>query len=112
MVVTAPTICSAAPGDDTLLGGTGNDDELDGGTGADHLDGGDGRLDAVLYGSRTNTVSVNLQTGSGPSNASTNNGESGERDTIVNAEEARGGDGNDVLVGNDLDNNLLGFAST
>jgi hypothetical protein len=90
-------------GNDRLLGGEGNSDDLDGGSGADILDGGPGILDIVLYNSRSASVTVDLNS------TTATNGELGEGDRIVGGiENAFGGNGGDLLVGNAGDNNLIG----
>ena len=90
-------------GDDKLFGGDGDSDDLDGGPGADQLDGGPGKLDIVLYNTRSNPVFINL------SSTTADNGESGEGDRILTGvENAMGGEGSDILNGDDSDNNLIG----
>jgi Ca2+-binding RTX toxin-like protein len=109
-------------GNDKLQGGRGRDrlegstqsDQLDGGDGADTLDGGshadviDGGLadsggffseDIVLY-ERVSPVTVDLR------RIDASQGASDENDKILRVENARGGRGNDTLIGN-ADNNLL-----
>jgi Ca2+-binding RTX toxin-like protein len=92
------------PGNDILYGGPGNDrffaeptldgnDILRGGTGSDMAD----------YGARTNPLNLTL------GNGAADDGEAGEADDIVNdVEDARGGSGDDVLVGNSRNNTLIG----
>jgi Ca2+-binding RTX toxin-like protein len=90
-------------GDDKLLGGDGDSDDLDGGRGADQLDGGPGKLDIVLYNTRSDPVFVDL------SSTTADNGERDEGDRILTGvENAMGGAGGDILNGNDVDNNLIG----
>lgn len=88
-------------GADSLIGGTG-DDVLLGSNGADIMDGSPGDRDTLDYSSAANDVIVRLW----------NNSVSGDAiaagDTIRNFENAAGGDGNDVLIGNHLDNELSG----
>jgi Ca2+-binding RTX toxin-like protein len=100
-----------------LVGGSGNDtlngkstgsfpDQLEGGPGNDTLDGGpvgsildvlDGGADTdtVTYASRTAGVTIGLD------------GTKGE-DTIVNVENAKGGSGNDTILGTDGPNAIFG----
>jgi hypothetical protein len=83
---------------DALSGGSGNDhlegeggdDVLDGGSGADQLFGGPGN-DTVTYAGRSGAVDVQLANPTG-------DGEIGENDNVV-AENAIGGDGDDLLLG-------------
>ncbi len=88
-------------GADSLIGGTG-DDVLFGSDGADIMDGSPGDRDTLDYSLAANDVIVRLW----------NNSVSGDAiaagDTIRNFENAAGGDGNDVLIGNHLDNELSG----
>lgn len=86
-------------GDDFLLGGAGND-SLVGGVGNDLLDGGDG-LDTADYSAETAAVSVDLASGIA-------NGDGIGRDTLAGVENAIGGAGNDVLIGNAQVNRLEG----
>jgi Ca2+-binding RTX toxin-like protein len=99
-------------GNDTLLGG-GGDDEAYGGLGNDNFIGGSGPgddyydgeqgSDAVTFFSATQTVTVNLTTG-------TATGAEIGSDTLVNIENVYGGSGNDSLTGDDLANTLFGSA--
>ena len=92
-------------GDGTLSGGDGNDrlvggadsDLLDGGRGNDTLDGGPG-ADWLDYEDRTAPVAIDLATGHA--------GETGEDDTFVGMENARGGKGADTISGDDGPNIL------
>lgn len=94
-------------GDDKLFGGDGDSDDLDGGPGADQLDGGPGKLDIALYNTRSNPVVVDL------SSTTADNGERGEGDRILTGvENAMGGEGGDIIIGNDVDNNLIGRGGT
>ena len=79
-------------GNDTIHGGD-RDDILDGGAGRDYLDGGDGS-DTVLYTSNTTPVRVDLAAGtvSFP-------GKSWPAETIVSIENAQGGSGDDIFIG-------------
>lgn len=100
-------ILSGGLGDDYLNGGIGNDrlygqlgdDLMDGGKGNDQFMGGVG-VDTVTYAPRTNPVTVNLLTGRG--------GEAGETDLIYYVENIQGGAGNDLITGDDYDNQLNG----
>lgn len=102
---------SAGAGNDTLIGGAGTntlkgeagDDLFDQTTtlGNDTIQGGAG-TDTVSYALRTNDVTIVLD-------AASTSGESGETDTITNdVENAVGGDGDDTITGNGLDNLLQG----
>jgi hypothetical protein len=120
---------SGNAGDDNLTGYGGND-TLDGGPGANSLDDGAGNdvviggpqndtwnagpgtdtftpgagVDVVSYSGRTNGVTITLRGGA-------DDGEAGEGDDAgVEAEDATGGAGNDVIVGNDLGVRLHGQA--
>lgn len=86
-------------GDDELLGGDG-DDVLIGGEGDDVLDGGEGR-DSADFSQDTQGVAVDLEDGFAIGDAS------GE-DELISIERVVGGAGNDVIRGNDADNDLLG----
>ena len=87
-------------GDDELLGADG-DDMLIGGPGADALSGGGGRDQADYY---EHTEPLTLTIGDGA-----NDGAAGEGDDIRgDVEEVGGGDGADLIVGNDEPNGLAG----
>ncbi|MCP9481908.1 M10 family metallopeptidase C-terminal domain-containing protein [Shimia sp. CNT1-13L.2] len=86
-------------GDDTILGGDGND-LIGGGAGADSMDGGAGN-DTVSYASDTLDVFVDL-------NASLVAGGNATGDAISGFEHATTGSGNDILVGSNVGNNLIG----
>jgi hypothetical protein len=102
-------VLSGGDDQDTLSGGVG-DDDLDPGShfngiddvgdGSDTVDGGAGS-DTVEYLSRNHPVVADL---SGGSTATTNNGEAGEHDSLVNLENITGGDAGDTLIGNGADN--------
>src|SRR5262245_18618816 len=93
---------------DDLRGETGNDildgnygdDKLEGGEGFDQLFGGDG-IDTAVYASSAAGVTVNLTTGRG-------SGGEAEGDTLFSIENLKGSGHADTLIGNDLDNNIVG----
>ncbi|QPC41942.1 calcium-binding protein [Kaustia mangrovi] len=91
-------------GADVLRGGAG-DDILNGGAGADFIDGGTGtdtvRFDASFNGEDYVGVSVDLASGTG-------SGGEAEGDVIRNVENVRGTLEDDVLVGDEGDNELSG----
>jgi len=103
----ADTINGGA-GNDTILGGSGNDhilggsgnDTLDGGAGADDIDGGVG-FDLATYASSTAGVFVSLALGTGT-------GGFAQGDTLVNIDDVRGSDFNDILIGDVAANQLFG----
>lgn len=88
-------------GDDFLFGGAGND-TLVGGEGNDLLDGGEG-IDTVDYSAETDGVTVDLGTGKA-------HGDGIGSDSLIGIENAIGGAGDDVLIGNDQANRLEGGA--
>lgn len=90
-------------GNDSLLGGDGND-ILEGGNGQDTMNGGSGR-DTVIYTASTASVRVDLSVGQ-----ATFPGQNLPTETLVSIENAQGGSGNDVFVGNASDNNFYGNA--
>jgi Ca2+-binding RTX toxin-like protein len=87
-------------GNDTLTGDA-NANTLEGGGGNDKLDGGAG-VDTVTYAHATGSVSVNLLTGKVTGSAGT--------DTLSNIENAIGGAGNDMFIGNTVNNLFDGGA--
>ena len=88
-------------GADTLLGG-GDNDYLEGGAGADRIDGGEGSSDWASYWNSPTGVFVSLVTGRGF------NGDAAG-DTLVSIENISGSArGDDLLIGNDERNVLLG----
>ena len=97
----------SGPLDEELYGGAGNDvleggegsDRLSGDAGTDRMDGGPGAFDSVEYGNRRTGVRVDLPGGTA--------GMPGEADTIANVEAAITGSGDDVLIGDDSDNELI-----
>jgi Ca2+-binding RTX toxin-like protein len=105
-------------GADTLIGGTsGNllvggagDDILDGRSGPDYLQGGSGTdlldggsaADVADYSDRTAPVAVDLD-------GVADDGEPGEADVLEEIENLRGGEGNDVFVGDGNPNWLWGL---
>jgi Ca2+-binding RTX toxin-like protein len=105
------TIDGGILGNDSLFGGTGADslsgrsgnDLLDGGFGADAISGGSG-TDTVDFTSRVVRVTVDLRQQSGQAV----HGEQNERDTISSIENANGGLGSDILIGNGGANRLRG----
>lgn len=118
----APVTLNGGPGNDILSSGTpigststvnGEDgnDFMGGGPGRDIFDGGadagDGRGDTVSYYRRFAPVSVTLPAASVAIPAG-GNGVAGEDDRIAHVESARGGFGDDTLVGNDDGNTLTG----
>jgi Ca2+-binding RTX toxin-like protein len=89
-------------GDDQLLG-QGGSDALIGGNGADFLDGGSGDGDTASYYDSPSGVTVNLKTGHG-------SGGDAEGDTLQDIERVVGSNHNDILIGDDGDNDLYGHA--
>jgi Ca2+-binding RTX toxin-like protein len=89
-------------GDSDILVGMDGNDVLNGGAGADFLEGGGGR-DFASYDGSPAGVSVNLKTGQG-------SGGDAQGDTLMNIEGVFGSAYNDVLVGDDGDNDLAGKA--
>lgn len=99
-------VLDGGPGDDTVYGGPGNDIIIGGsGAGDDYLDGGAG-VDLVTYTSTANGIIVDLAADtamdSDPSDPEIDN------DTLVDIENVEGGDGDDVISGDEADNRLLG----
>ncbi len=102
------------PGADTLVGraggdtlsGEAGDDLLQPGAGDDVINGGAG-TDTVSYADSAVAVTVVLGTVGTPS---TNNGASGENDSIDFVENVVGSDFNDTLTGNGADNRITGGA--
>jgi Ca2+-binding RTX toxin-like protein len=90
-------LLSGGPGNDTLRG-LGQDDVLSGGPGRDLTDAGSGS-DTVTYIDHQAPVTASLD-------GVANDGQPGERDNVVAAENIIGGNGNDTLVGN-ADRNVL-----
>jgi len=89
-------------GDDVIAGGPQND-TWTAGPGTDSFTPGAG-TDTVGYDGRTNGVTITLRGGA-------DDGEPGEGDDVgAEAEDAAGGAGNDVIVGNDLGTRLHGRA--
>ena len=83
------------------LNGFGGDDFLRSGADADILDGGDG-TDGVSYSSNSADIEINLETG-------TATGGTAEGDVLIGIENITSGNGNDIITGNNKDNDLLGF---
>jgi Ca2+-binding RTX toxin-like protein len=94
------TSCPGGPGKDTLRG-HGQDDILAGGLGTDLTDGGAGS-DTVTYVDHLASVNASLD-------GVANDGQTGERDNVLNSENLIGGNGNDTLVGNAGANVLRGL---
>ena len=86
--------------DNDQLQGKGGNDWLNGGSGADKLDGGDG-VDWVLYSFSDTGVNIDLHDG-------TAEGGHAEGDMIVNIENIRGSEHEDVLSGDENANTLRG----
>lgn len=104
-----PDALLGGPGDDILRGGVGNDllsgdgvapNQPDSGGGDDTIDGGGG-LDNMSYAGRATPVRIDLS-------GATVGGSPDERDRITGVEDVTGGDGDDVLLGDDDDNGLTG----
>ena len=83
------------------LNGFGGDDFLRSGADADILDGGDG-ADGVSYSSNSADIEINLETG-------TATGGTAEGDVLIGIENITSGSGNDIITGNNKDNDLLGI---
>jgi Ca2+-binding RTX toxin-like protein len=90
-------------GDDKLFG-EGGDDRMRGGDGKDTIDGGTG-IDLATYTEKVAAVQVTLN---GSTAATVKVGIFNE-DTVKNVENINGGDGNDVLTGDGLVNQFVGF---
>ena len=88
-------------GDNMIEGGDG-DDVIEGGLGADMLDGEDG-VDTVSYENSSEAVEIDLAMG-------TYAGGDAQGDTIVNVENIKGSTYNDMLTGDDGDNEIEGGA--
>ncbi len=96
---------TGGPGNDEMGGGAGNDFFFEGQfgpSGADSIHGADGD-DRVSYAGRTNGVNVSLDN-------NRNDGEPGEGDDVrSNVESITAGNGNDILTGSNVANDLQGF---
>jgi Ca2+-binding RTX toxin-like protein len=95
---------SGGAGNDTLNGEKGNDRVLMGSSadGSDSMTGGSGSADIVDYGSRTNAITIDLNSAGG-------DGESGEGDSVgADFERLFGGSGNDSLTGDSTAETLQG----
>ncbi len=90
------------------LTGNSSANTLIGGPGADTLDGAGG-VDLVSYEGRADAVNVTLNATGGDDGGDAD-GPVGARDTVVNTEQARGGDGADRLTGDGGVNQLFGGA--
>jgi Ca2+-binding RTX toxin-like protein len=87
--------------DANVIDGGDGSDVLDGDLGPDRLIGGDGERDRVTYAGRSASVSATL-------NGLADDGEAVEGDAIdANVEDLTGGDGADVLTGDDVQGNHL-----
>ncbi len=97
----APTRLIGGPGVDQVNGGPGpdilEDGERSSGASRDVFNGGGGG-DLVTYDRRTKRVVVDLRSGHG--------GQAGESDALIRVEGASTGDGDDLLLGTDGDNDL------
>jgi Ca2+-binding RTX toxin-like protein len=101
------------PGDDQLSGGDGDDTfiEAERSEGTDVMNGGPGS-DTIDYSGRTANLTVTLcapvpeTCASGACGCKNDNGEPSERDTLVSVDNALGGSGDDVLVGDDASNSF------
>jgi Ca2+-binding RTX toxin-like protein len=94
-------VLSGGPGNDSIAG-LGQDDVLAGGPGRDILDAGQG-TDTVTYVDHAGPVTASLD-------GIANDGQAGEGDNVLNAENIIGGSGNDTLTGNAGPNILRGLA--
>jgi Ca2+-binding RTX toxin-like protein len=122
---TLPLVVYGDSGNDVLQGGAGAD-VLNGGDGTDRfekgasadgpdiLNGGAG-IDNVTYENRTADVAITLCSSSQLSGCAAPectcpgaNGEASEGDVVVNIEDAAGGNGNDVIIGDENSNQLAG----
>jgi Ca2+-binding RTX toxin-like protein len=92
-------ILKGGAGDDELIGGAGND-VLSGGSGDDLLDGGEG-IDTADYSGDTAGVTVDLAAGQVF-------GDDAGSDELLGIENVIGGAGDDILIGNDEANRLVG----
>lgn len=91
-------------GNDTLGGAAGDDlfDEGASSNGRDTISGGDGE-DRVDYGARTSALQISLD-------GVANDGQAGEQDNLgTDLENVTGGEGDDVITGNALNNKLDGM---
>jgi Ca2+-binding RTX toxin-like protein len=94
-------VLSGGPGNDSIAG-LGQDDVLAGGPGRDVLDAGQG-TDTVSYADHAGPVTASLD-------GIASDGQAGEGDNVLNAENIIGGSGNDTLTGNAGPNILRGLA--
>ncbi len=92
-------------GTDRLNGGAGND-VLIGGAGGDTLSGGDG-IDTAVYSSSSAAVIVSLNLD--PLKSTRGAGGDATGDTLLGIENLTGSGQNDILSGNNLDNQLVGM---
>jgi Ca2+-binding RTX toxin-like protein len=91
-------------GGDDVIFGLGGNDYIVGGSGADHLDGGAGS-DRVSYFESGTGVTVSLATGEGF-------GGDAEGDTLTSIEHLTGSYHDDLLIGNDGNNELAGLGGS
>jgi Ca2+-binding RTX toxin-like protein len=91
-------------GNDSLFGGDG-DDSLNGGEGRDLLNGGEGRDDASYEDSRAGIAAILLNQDGSSAKEFEGLGE----DDLINIENLRGSQFDDLLVGNDESNVILGL---
>jgi CSLREA domain-containing protein len=85
-------------GNDRICGGSG-DDTIVARQGDDQIDGGEGTGDSAVFTASPGPVTVNLSTGTATGHGS---------DTLTRIEDARTGDFDDTLIGDDLPNALQG----
>ncbi|MDF2621199.1 MAG: Hemolysin-type calcium-binding region [Xanthobacteraceae bacterium] len=98
-------ILDGGAGTDRLNGGAGND-VLIGGAGGDTLTGGDG-IDTAVYSSSSAAVIISLNLD--PQKSTRGAGGDATGDTLLGIENLTGSGQNDILSGNNLDNQLVGM---
>ena len=102
-------VASGGPGADRVGGNTAGRDVLDGGPGANRIGGGGtGAIDVASYADRTAPVRVTAEPWDFLAPSAGDDGEAGEGDTVLGAEEVLGGAGADVLVGSREGEALIG----
>jgi len=99
-------------GDDTLLGG-GGDDTLIGGTGTDVFDGGSGSDMVDFSYTSSDKLRIDLSDGyawflNDPTVPPSSSNRASTTEELISIENARGGDGDTVIIGNSVDNYLDG----